>query len=59
MAEWSVVSVQVAQCIERLVHGPGDARDELRMWLKLHTARTLFMDVPAFVCFLGAYLHTV
>ncbi|KAH9950087.1 hypothetical protein B0H21DRAFT_23241 [Amylocystis lapponica] len=49
----------VSQCIKRLVYGPTDSKDELRLWLKLHTARTVLTDLPAFLCFLGAYLHTV
>ncbi|EGN92624.1 hypothetical protein SERLA73DRAFT_190806 [Serpula lacrymans var. lacrymans S7.3] len=49
----------ISRCIKRLVYGPTDAKDELRWWLKLHTVRMITMDIPAMLCFLGGYLHTM
>ncbi|KIJ64330.1 hypothetical protein HYDPIDRAFT_188050 [Hydnomerulius pinastri MD-312] len=49
----------ISQCIKRLVYGPTDAKKELKLWLKIHTVRTLMADIPAMLCFIGAFLHTV
>ncbi|KAF9235004.1 hypothetical protein BU15DRAFT_65221 [Melanogaster broomeanus] len=49
----------VSQCIKRLVYDPTDGKEELKLWLKIHTVRTLTTDIPAMLCFVGAYLHTI
>jgi len=49
---------QVAKLIESIVHGPLDAaKDKLGTWLKLHTVRMCFVDIPAMVCFVGGFMH--
>jgi len=48
------------KCLRRLVHGAAsDARRELLRWLELHTIRTLTTDLPAWLCFIGAFMYTV
>jgi len=49
----------ISRCIKRLVYGPTDAKEELRLWLKIHTVRTLVADIPAALCFVGAFLHSI
>lgn len=51
------MSEQRVVLIKRLVYGPTDSKDELRTWLKIHAVRTLTTDIPALMCFLGAFLH--
>ncbi|KAF8555194.1 hypothetical protein OG21DRAFT_1508015 [Imleria badia] len=53
-----VFAPPVAQCINRLVHGPTHPKDELDLWLKIHTLRTLTTDLPALFCFVSAFLYT-
>jgi hypothetical protein len=35
------------------------AKDELRLWLKLHSVRTIVVDIPAVVCFIGGLIHMI
>ncbi|TVY64250.1 hypothetical protein LSUE1_G008223, partial [Lachnellula suecica] len=50
----------VAKIIERMIKGPPEnAKGELRTWLKLHTVRTLLVDIPAMACFVGAFVHLI
>ncbi|KAH6675722.1 hypothetical protein B0J14DRAFT_652564 [Halenospora varia] len=50
----------VARIIQRIVYGPEEkAKSELRTWLKLHTVRTLLVDLPAVVCFVRGFLMLV
>lgn len=54
-----VLILQILAIIDRLVHEPDDAREDLRQWLRLHAIRTFLTDIPAWLCFLGVVLNGI
>ncbi|PVH76597.1 hypothetical protein DL98DRAFT_592048 [Cadophora sp. DSE1049] len=49
---------EVSQVVEKIAHGPPEeAKDMQRIWLQVHTARTICSDIPAMLCFIVAYMN--
>lgn len=56
----TVLKMQVAKIIERIIYGPPEkTKGELRTWLKLHTTRMILVDIPAMACFIGGFVHLI
>ncbi|KUJ18564.1 uncharacterized protein LY89DRAFT_683511 [Mollisia scopiformis] len=45
----------ISKVIKGMIYGPHDkTKGLLKDWLKIHTVRTLMMDIPAMACFVAA-----